>query len=63
VRTEGDDWFEEYLLTHGYMPGEHEPDLSSAGVTRRPDFLPSRGGERIACEVEEFGRNSKLEGR
>jgi hypothetical protein len=59
-RTEGDDWFEEYLATHGYKPGEHEPDLQHLGVSRRPDFVPRREGQQVVCEVEQFGTNSKL---
>jgi hypothetical protein len=57
-KTEADEWFETYLLDHGYTPGEHEPDLTDQGVDSRPDFLPTNtDGERIVCEVKAFGPN------
>ncbi len=60
ARTEGDDWFEQYLVAHGYEPGVDEPNLEHLGVSTRPDFLPSRGEQQVACEVEGFGANSNF---
>lgn len=61
ARTEADDWFAQYLLDHGDVPGEHEPDLSDRGITTRPDFLPrNAAGHQIACEVKQFSPHSKL---
>jgi hypothetical protein len=59
-KTTADEWFEHYLLERGLEPGEHEPDLSSWGVETHPDYLPTTKGERIACEVKQFGKDSKL---
>lgn len=57
-KTEADEWFEIYLLDHGYTPGEHEPDLTSVGIGSTPDFLPTNAsGEQIVCEVKAFGPN------
>jgi hypothetical protein len=57
-KTEADEWFEIYLLDHGYAPGEHEPDLTSVSIGSKPDFLPTNAsGEQIACEVKAFGPN------
>lgn len=57
-KTEADEWFETYLLDHGYTPGEHEPDLTSAGIGSKPDFLPTNAsGDQIVCEVKAFGPN------
>jgi hypothetical protein len=57
-KTEADEWFEIYLLDHGYTPGEHEPDLGNVGIGSKPDFLPTNAsGERIVCEVKAFEPN------
>ena len=48
--TESEEWFDEYLLTHGYT-WEVEPDL---GVPQRPDRLIDRAGVEAICEVKEF---------
>lgn len=62
--TEGDKLFERYLLKNGWDPGPHEPDLSSAGIEKRPDFVASRGELRVAFEVKEFAAGkSNLEKR
>jgi hypothetical protein len=59
VKTKADEWFEIYLLDHGYTPGAHEPDLKDRGIRSRPDFLPTNtSGERIVCEVKAFGPNT-----
>jgi hypothetical protein len=49
-RKDGEVWFETYLTAHGYA-FEYEPDL---GVPKRPDYLISRDGLEVVCEVEEF---------
>jgi hypothetical protein len=59
-KTTADEWFERYLLDHGLDPGEHEPDLSSWGVETHPDYLPTGDAGQIACEVKQFGKDSKL---
>jgi hypothetical protein len=57
-KTDADEWFETYLLDHGYTPGEHEPDFTSAGIGSTPDFLPTNAsGEQIVCEVKAFRPN------
>jgi hypothetical protein len=59
AKTKADEWFEIYLLDHGYTPGAHEPDLKDRGIRSRPDFLPTNtSGERIVCEVKAFGPNT-----
>jgi len=63
-KTSGDDLFERYLHEHGYDPGPHEPDLSAHGIQTRPDYLVTRDGVRLACEMEQFKAGaSKLEKR
>lgn len=52
--TTSDEFFERYLRENGYDPGPHEPDLSTHGIRRRPDFLARRGGVTVACEVKQF---------
>lgn len=42
--------FAGYLDDHGYRR-EYEPDL---GVARRPDFLITRAGDEVICEVKAF---------
>lgn len=59
-KTTADEWFERYLLDHGFDPGEHEPDLSTLGVETHPDYLPTGDAGQIACEVKQFGKDSKL---
>ena len=59
-KTTADEWFERYLLDHGFDPGEHEPDLSSWDVQSHPDDLPTGDAGQIACEVKQFGKDSKL---
>lgn len=59
-KTTADEWFERYLLDHGFDPGEHEPDLSSWSVETHPDYLPTGDAGQIACEVKQFGKDSKL---
>ena len=46
------------VLDHGYVPGEHEPDLTSVGIGSNPNYLPTNpSGEQIVCEVKAFGPN------
>ena len=59
-KTTADEWFERYLLEHGFEPGAHEPDLSSWGVESHPDYVPTGQGGQIACEVKQFGTDSNL---
>ena len=59
-KTTADEWFERYLLDHGFDPGEHEPDLSSWDVQTHPDYLPTGDAGQIACEVKQFGKDLKL---
>ncbi len=59
-KTTADEWFERYLQDHGFDTGEHEPDLSSWGVQTQPDYLPTGDAGQIACEVKQFGTDSKL---
>lgn len=49
-RNEAEDWFEQYLLDHGYS-FEYEPDLD---VQTRPDFIIDRAEVRVVCEVKGF---------
>lgn len=56
--TEADKWMARYAADHGYE-AEHEPDL---GISRRPDFLLTRGGLQVVCEVKAF-ETSGLERR
>ncbi len=56
-----DDWFERCLRERGHDPGEHEPDLAGAGISKSPDYLPtSAAGDQAGFEVKAFSRNSKL---
>jgi hypothetical protein len=48
--TPSEQWFDEYLLTHGNT-FEVEPDL---GVSKRPDRVIDRAGVEAVCEVKEF---------
>lgn len=48
--TISEQWFDEYLITHGYT-FEVEPDL---GVRTRPDRLIERAGYEAICEIKEF---------
>lgn len=58
-KTEADEYFEAYLLEHGYEPGEHEPNLAELGVASTPDYFPaSPSGERVVCEVKSFDVNN-----
>lgn len=50
-RTPGDEMFEAYLVEHGYVVPEHEPDL---GIGVRPEYLVERDGEHCLTEVKEF---------
>jgi hypothetical protein len=50
VPNASEQWFDEYLQTHGYA-FESEPDL---GVRTRPDRLIERAGFEAICEVKEF---------
>lgn len=51
--TEADRWFARCASERGYDPGEHEPDLSARGMTKRPDFVVTGpGGEQAAFEVK-----------
>lgn len=59
AKTTADVWFEDYLREQGAEPGEHEPTPRDAGDSR-PDFLPTFEGQQIACEVKQFGKNSKF---
>jgi hypothetical protein len=43
--------FEAYLVEHGYVVPEHEPDL---GIGVRPEYLVERDGEFCLTEVKEF---------
>jgi hypothetical protein len=61
-KTTADEWFEDYLRERGAEPGDHEPDPWGLGDSR-PDYLPEAEGEQIACEIKQFGKNSKLERR
>lgn len=58
-KNEAERWFERYLRAHGYEY-EYEPDI---GVSKRPDFLVRRDGERVVCEVKAFEEVTKLEKR
>jgi hypothetical protein len=50
-RMESEEWFEQYCFAHGIEVVAHEPDL---GVPTHPDFLVSRDGVEVVCEVKEF---------
>ncbi|MCP9485036.1 MAG: hypothetical protein MSC30_04200 [Gaiellaceae bacterium MAG52_C11] len=50
VATDSEQWFDEYLVEHGYTYLV-EPDL---GVQRRPDRLTARASNEALCEVKEF---------
>jgi hypothetical protein len=50
---ESEVWFDRYLREHGYDPGDPEPDL---GVSKKPDRLIERGGQRVVCEIKQFER-------
>jgi hypothetical protein len=59
--TVADTWFERCLRERGHDPGEHEPDLSGAGISKAPDYLPTNAaGDQAGFEVKAFRRNSKL---
>jgi hypothetical protein len=53
---------EDDLRERGIEPGDHEPDPWGLGGPR-PDYLPAGEGGQIACEVKQFGKESKLERR
>lgn len=50
---ESEVWLDRYLREHGYDPGDPEPDL---GVSKRPDRLIERRGQRVVCEIKQFER-------
>jgi hypothetical protein len=50
-RTQGDEMFEAYLVEHGYVVPEHEPDL---GIGVRPEYLLELDNEHCLTEVKEF---------
>lgn len=47
-RTPGDEIFQAYLVEHGYVAPEHEPNL---GIGVRPEYLVERDDERYLTEV------------
>jgi hypothetical protein len=49
--TESEEWFDRYLIDHGYNPGDPEPDL---GTKTHPDRLISRDGSQVVCEIKQF---------
>lgn len=55
-KTAGDRLFEAYLDRFGYQY-DFEPDLAATlgvSITARPDYLVTRGSQRVVCEVKEF---------
>lgn len=53
--TKADRWFERCARERGYNPGEHEPDLSERGMSKRPDYVVTNSAdERAAFEVKAF---------
>jgi Holliday junction resolvase len=57
-KNEAERWFERYLAANGYSY-EYEPDL---GVGKQPDFVTTREGVEVICEVKAFEKSPHSSG-